>query len=87
MLFRSQDDETEKEAAYSVLVEPAAQIQLPCVEGVGSMADYLAIQERKRKAIGNDVASGSGTKTDRVLETDLPFIDDEEVEPGLTLFT
>lgn len=85
----TQNDTSEKEAANPVLVQPAAQIQLPCAEGVGTMADYLAMQERKRKQAANDVtASGSGTKTNRVPETDMPFIENEEAEPaGSGIFT
>ncbi|KAK1397043.1 hypothetical protein POM88_006906 [Heracleum sosnowskyi] len=46
------------------------------------MANYLAMQEHKRKQAANGVgASGSGTKDDRVLETDMPFFENEEVEP------
>ncbi|KAK1387019.1 hypothetical protein POM88_015197 [Heracleum sosnowskyi] len=80
----TRNDTSEKDAANSVLVQPAAQIQLPCAEGVGTMANYLAMLERKRKQAANDVAaSGSGTKTDRVPETDMPFFENEEVEPAV----
>ncbi|KAK1399096.1 hypothetical protein POM88_008959 [Heracleum sosnowskyi] len=59
-------------------------MHLPCAERVGTMANYLAMQERKRKQAANDVAaSGSGTKTDRVPETDMPFFENEEVEPAI----
>lgn len=79
----STQNDTSEEAANPVLVQPAAQIQLPCAEGVGTMANYLAMQERKRTQAANDVAaSGSGTKTNRVPETDMPFIENEEAEPA-----
>ncbi|KAK1390399.1 hypothetical protein POM88_018577 [Heracleum sosnowskyi] len=82
----TQNDTSEKDAANSVLVQPIAQIQLPCAEGVGTMANYLAMQERKRKQAANDVAaSGSGTKSDRVPETDMPFFKNEEGEPAVIL--
>ncbi|KAK1369769.1 hypothetical protein POM88_035861 [Heracleum sosnowskyi] len=45
----TQNDTSEKDTANSVLVQPASQIQLPCAEGVGTMANYLAMLERKRK--------------------------------------
>ncbi|KAK1387533.1 hypothetical protein POM88_015711 [Heracleum sosnowskyi] len=48
------------------------------------MANYLVMLERKRKQAANDVvASGTGTKTDRVPETDMPFFENEEVEPAV----
>lgn len=85
----TQNETSEKDATNSVLVQPAAQIQLPCAEGVGTMANYLAMQERKRKQVASDVAaSGSGTKTNRVPETDMPFFENEEVQPaGSGMFT
>lgn len=85
----TENDTDEKKAANSVLVEPVAPIQLPSGKGIGSMADYLAMRERKKEQASNVVATGSGTKTDRVAEpeTDLPNIENEEVEEGYGLFT
>ncbi|KAK1354733.1 hypothetical protein POM88_047989 [Heracleum sosnowskyi] len=66
-------------AANSGMVEPA-KTQLPCCQGLGSMVDYLAMRERKQKEAASAIATGSGTKNDKVPETDLPDIEMEEVE-------
>ncbi|KAK1387535.1 hypothetical protein POM88_015713 [Heracleum sosnowskyi] len=71
------DDQSGDDASESVS-------KLPCAEGVGTMANYLVMLERKRKQAANDVvASGTGTKTDKVPETDMPFFENEEVEPAV----
>ncbi|KAK1351798.1 hypothetical protein POM88_053982 [Heracleum sosnowskyi] len=44
------------------------------------MVDYLAMRERKQKEAASAIATGSGTKNDKVPETDLPDIEMEEVE-------
>ncbi|KAK1382716.1 hypothetical protein POM88_020451 [Heracleum sosnowskyi] len=87
-----------EEATNSVLVEHPAKTQLPCIQGIGSMADYLAMRELRQKKVAEAVATGSGTKTDKVPETDLPYIKNEEAEaekkqtnpnekpPGATIF-
>ncbi|KAK1390784.1 hypothetical protein POM88_018962 [Heracleum sosnowskyi] len=80
-------DDTNEEATNSVLVEHPAKTQLPCIQGIGSMADYLAMRELRQKKAAEAVATGSGTKTDKVPETDLPDIGNEEAEAGLDLFT
>lgn len=83
------NDTTVKEAAKSVLVQPAAQLQLPCHQGVGTMADYFAMRERQEKEAADvAVATGSGTKNqnDRVPETDFPDIENEEAEAGFEFF-
>ncbi|KAK1401916.1 hypothetical protein POM88_001521 [Heracleum sosnowskyi] len=74
----TQNDKNEA-AANSGMVEPA-KTQLPCCQGLGSMVDYLAMRERKQKEAASAIATGSGTKNDKVPETDLPDIEMEEVE-------
>ncbi|KAK1385764.1 hypothetical protein POM88_023499 [Heracleum sosnowskyi] len=74
----TQNDKNEA-AANSGMVEPA-KTQLPCCQGLGSMVDYLAMRERKQKEATSAIATGSGTKNDKVPETDLPDIEMEEVE-------
>ncbi|KAK1390957.1 hypothetical protein POM88_019135 [Heracleum sosnowskyi] len=84
---QSEDDASEilpkndknEAAANSGMVEPA-KTQLPCCQGLGSMVDYLAMRERKQKEAASAIATGSGTKNDKVPETDLPDIEMEEVE-------
>ncbi|KAK1373568.1 hypothetical protein POM88_029761 [Heracleum sosnowskyi] len=44
------------------------------------MADYLAMRKLRQKKPVEAVATGSGTKTDKVPETDLPDIENEEAE-------
>ncbi|KAK1379855.1 hypothetical protein POM88_026599 [Heracleum sosnowskyi] len=74
----TQNDKNEA-VANSGMVEPA-KTQLPCCQGLGSMVDYLAMRERKQKEAASAIATGSGTKNDKVPETDLPDIEMEEVE-------
>ncbi|KAK1386844.1 hypothetical protein POM88_015022 [Heracleum sosnowskyi] len=74
----TQNDKNEA-AANSGMVE-SAKTQLPCCQGLGSMVDYLAMRERKQKEAASAIATGSGTKNDKVPETDLPDIEMEEVE-------
>ncbi|KAK1373571.1 hypothetical protein POM88_029764 [Heracleum sosnowskyi] len=73
-------DDTNEEATNSVLVEHPAKTQLPCIQVIGSMADYLAMRKLRQKKPVEAVATGSGTKTDKVPETDLPDIENEEAE-------
>ena len=44
------------------------------------------MRERKQKEAASAIATGSGTKNDKVPETDLPDIEMEEVEAGLSSF-
>ncbi|KAK1391802.1 hypothetical protein POM88_010858 [Heracleum sosnowskyi] len=84
---QSEDDASEilpkndknEAAANSGMVEPA-KTQLPCCQGLGSMVDYLAMRERKQKEAASAIATGSGTKNDKVPKTDLLDIEMEEVE-------
>ncbi|KAK1380863.1 hypothetical protein POM88_027607 [Heracleum sosnowskyi] len=86
-LATSEDDASEilpkndknEAAANSGMVEPA-KTQLPCCQGLGSMVDYLSMREHKQKEVASAIATGSGTKNDKVPETDLPDIEMEEVE-------
>ncbi|KAK1402403.1 hypothetical protein POM88_002008 [Heracleum sosnowskyi] len=86
--------ETEKLKKNKLRTGPTTRLRATALtttekEEVDTMANYLAMQERKRKQATNDVVvSGSGTKTDRVLETDIPFFENEEVElAGSGMFT
>ncbi|KAK1354795.1 hypothetical protein POM88_048051 [Heracleum sosnowskyi] len=47
----STHDDTNEEATNSVLVEHPAKTQLPCIQGIGSMADYLAMRELRQKKL------------------------------------
>ncbi|KAK1386144.1 hypothetical protein POM88_023879 [Heracleum sosnowskyi] len=76
-------DDMNEEATNSVLVEHPAKTQLPCIQGIGSMADYLAMRELRQKKAAEAVTTGSGTKTDKVPETDLPDIENEEAEAAI----
>ncbi|KAK1393865.1 hypothetical protein POM88_012921 [Heracleum sosnowskyi] len=73
-------DDMNEEATNSVLVEHPSETQLPCIQGIGSMADYLAMRELRQKKATEAVATGSGTKTNKVPETDLPDIENKEAE-------
>ncbi|KAL8121024.1 hypothetical protein AgCh_017982 [Apium graveolens] len=64
------NDTNAKQAGKSKIVEPAIQIQLPCIEGLGTMVDYFVLRERKQKEAAIDVATGS--ETTRAPETDFP---------------
>ncbi|KAK1396119.1 hypothetical protein POM88_005982 [Heracleum sosnowskyi] len=74
-----------KDAGKSILVEPAAQIQLP-QSGLGTMADYLILRDRQKKENAEKkaaVASGSGTARQPVDgENVFPDIGDDEDEEG-----
>ena len=80
-----QKDASTKAPHSSVLVEPAAQIQLPQIEGVGTMAAYVAMRKRQQTKTAEKnaaIASGSGTANEQVDGEDvLPDIG-EEIEEG-----
>ena len=80
-----QKETTVKDARKSILVEPAAQIQLP-QSGLGTMADYLILWDRQKKENAEKkaaVASGSGTARKPVEgENVLPALRDDEAGEG-----
>lgn len=89
-----QKDGTDKEASLPNLVKPAAPIQLPQNEAVGSMAAYLAMRARQKEegakkkvvhASGN--GSGNGNEEADVANGDDEMPDNEDtVEEGQHLF-
>lgn len=86
VLTASEKDTTEKEAKSPVLAEaePTCTIKLPCGEGIGTMAAFMAMWKCQKNNIENGGVSGSGTANkedaDKAIPEDAHFdIENEEV--------
>ena len=76
----------EKETQHSVLTAtaPPCPVQLPSLQGPGTMLAYTNMRKRQRKDNENGGASVSGTAKqgeagNTVPEDDFPFFENEEV--------